>query len=57
MNIIKQKELTIEWNTIKKINSRMYSVFEFLMSQIFPYILWKKLFDFKWFIKILIWFT
>ena len=54
MNIIKQKELTIKWSAIKKINYGMYLVFLFLMSQIRPYILWKKLFDFKCFIKILI---
>ena len=54
MDIIKQKELTMEWNTTKKISYRMYSVFIFLKSQIHPYILWKKLFDFKWILKIII---
>ena len=39
MNIIKQKELTIELNTIKKMNYRINLVFIFLMSQIHPYIL------------------
>ena len=39
MNIIKQKELTIEWNTIKKINYGMCLFFIFLMSQIHPYML------------------
>ena len=29
MNIIKQKKLTVELNTIKKINYRMYLVFIF----------------------------
>ena len=29
MNIIKQKKLTVELNTIKKINDRMYLVFIF----------------------------
>ena len=54
MNINKQNELTIEWNTIKKINYKMSLVFIFLMSQVHAYTLWKKLFDFKWFIKLLI---
>lgn len=62
MDIIKQKQLIIEWNNIKKIKYGMYSVlilsflflFLFLISQIQPYILQRKLFDFKWFIKILI---
>ena len=54
MNIIKQKELTIEWNTIKKINYRMFLVFMFFISQIHLYILWKKLVGFKWLKKILI---
>ena len=52
MHIMKQKELTIEWNIIKKINYKIYLAFIFLMSQADCYILWKKLFDFKWFIKI-----
>ena len=43
MNIIKQKKLTIEPNTINKIKCWMYLVFIFLMSQIYPYILWKKI--------------
>ena len=62
MDIIKQKQLITEWNNIKKIKYRMYSVlilsllflFLFLISQIQRYILQKKLFDFQWFIKILI---
>ena len=33
MDIIKQNELTVEWNIIKTINYRMYLVFIFLMSQ------------------------
>ena len=33
MHIIKQNELTVEWNIIKTINYRMYLVFIFLMSQ------------------------
>ena len=53
MDILKRKKLTIEWNTIKKIKYRMNLIFIILMSQIHPYILWKKLFYFKWFIKIL----
>ena len=61
MDIIKQKQLITEWNNIKKIKYRMYSVlilsllflFLFLISQIQRYILQKKLFDFQWFIKIL----
>ena len=48
MDVIKQ------WNTLIKINYRIYLVFIMFMSQIYPYILWKKLFDFKWFIKIFI---
>ena len=47
MDTIKQKELTVEWNSIKKINYRMYLIFIFLISQMQPYILWKKLFDFN----------
>ena len=62
MDIIKQKQLITEWNNIKKVKYRMYSVlilsllflFLFLISQIQRYILQKKLFDFQWFIKILI---
>ena len=62
MDIIKQKQLITEWNNINKIKYRMYSVlilsllflFLFLISQIQRYILQKKLFDFQWFIKILI---
>ena len=62
MDIIKQKQLITEWNNIKKIKYGMYSVlilsllflFLFLISQIQRYILQKKLFDFQWFIKILI---
>ena len=62
MDIIKQKQLITEWNNIKKIKYRMYSVlilsllflFLFSISQIQRYILQKKLFDFQWFIKILI---
>ena len=62
MDIIKQKQLITEWNNIKKVKYRMYSVlilsllflFLFSISQIQRYILQKKLFDFQWFIKILI---
>ena len=33
MDIIKQNELTVEWNIIKTVNYRMHLVFIFLMSQ------------------------
>ena len=35
------------YDQVKRINSRKYAVLIFLMPQIHPYILFKKLYDFK----------